>query len=143
MQELNHKESTIIRETKGSIPVAPFFSIAEKVLGKKYSFTLTFATTKRITALNTTYRQKSYTPNTLAFPLDDVTGEIYMSLATIRKQAHEYDLTYADFLIFLFIHSCLHLKGFDHGSTMEKLEEKYFKTFAPHATYPYNHSDRN
>jgi rRNA maturation RNase YbeY len=143
MEYKTHKKISIIRNTKGPIPSVPFFRIVEGVLGKEYKLTLTFATKKHITHLNTTYRNKTYTPNTLAFPLSERAGEIYMSLSTLRAQAHEYDLSYHDFLIFLCIHSCLHLKGFDHGSTMEKLEKKYFLHFAPHATYPYNSRNRN
>lgn len=143
MQHIEQKSKTLLRETRGAIPTVPFFVIANTILGPDYTLHTSFATVAHMVSLNKKYRTKSYVPNTLAFPLDEYTGDIYMSLSTIRLQAREYSLKYYDFLIFLFIHSCLHLKGYDHSSTMEKLEKKYFTQFAPHATYPYDHSDRN
>ncbi len=134
---------SIQRTTKGTIPSLPFFAIAEAVLGKKYTLSVTFATRKYIQELNIHHRGKSYVPNTLAFPLSTHEGDIIMSLSTIRSQAKDFDMNYMDFLTFLFIHSCLHLKGFEHGSTMEKLEKKYLTQFAPHATYPYDAHNRN
>lgn len=134
---------TIIRETVGAIPSLPFFDISEKILGNKYTLRLIFSNTKNITDLNRNYRNKTYTPNTLAFPHSDNEGEIYMSLGVVRSEAKKYNLSYRDFLLFLFIHSSLHLKGYEHGSTMEEQERKYFKQFIKHATYPYDSSNRN
>lgn len=143
MRTIEKELVTIIRETVGTIPSLPFFDVVQKILGKKYTARLIFSTEKNIQNLNKTYRKKTYTPNTLAFPLTEKEGEIYMSLKVIRTQAKEYQLSHQDFILFLFIHSCLHLKGYAHGSTMEKQERKYLKQFAPHVTHPYNHSNRN
>ena len=143
MQSTEKELITVIRETVGTIPSLPFFDVAQKILGKKYTLRLIFSTQKNIQYLNKTYRKKTYTPNTLAFPLTKNEGEIYMSLAVMRTQAKNYNLSYLDFILFLFIHSCLHLKGYTHGSTMEEQERKYLKQFAPHATYPYDYSDRD
>lgn len=143
MKVVESNTTTIIRETVGTIPSLPFFAVAQKILGKKYVLRVVLSSKKNIQALNNTYRKKTYIPNTLAFPLSNNEGEIYMSLAVMRSQAKDYHLSYPDFILFLFIHSCLHLKGYDHGSTMEKQEQKYLKQFAPHATYPYNYSDRD
>lgn len=143
MKIVEKEKITIIRETVGTIPSLPFFDVTQKILGKKYTLRLIFSTAKNIQALNVAHRKKTYVPNTLAFPHSQDEGEIYMSLQVMRSQAKNYRLSYLDFILFLFIHSCLHLKGYAHGSTMEKLEEKYLKQFAPHATYPYNYSDRN
>lgn len=143
MTTLEKESVAIIRETVGTIPSLPFFGITQKILGKKYTLRLIFSTEKNIQYLNKTHRKKTYVPNTLAFPLSENEGEIYMSLKVMRSQAKEYMLSYHDCILFLFIHSCLHLKGYAHGSTMEKEERKYLKQFAPHATHPYNHSNRN
>ncbi len=43
--------------------------------------------------------------------------------------AKEFERPYDNFLIFLFIHGCVHLKGYDHGAKMEKVEEKFRKKF--------------
>ena len=143
MKTTEKEQVTIIRETVGTIPSLPFFDVVQKILGKKYTLRLIFSTEKNIQYLNKTHRKKTYIPNTLAFPLSENEGEIYMSLKIMRSQAKEYTLSYPDFILFLFIHSCLHLKGYAHGSTMEEQERKYLKQFAPHATYPYDYSDRN
>ncbi len=143
MAQVSKDKIIIIRETVGMIPSLPFFAIATSILGAKYELRLVFSTEKKTQHLNSKYRKKTYVPNTLAFPLSNTEGEIYMSLSVIRKEAKKYGLSYKDSLAFLFIHSCLHLKGYTHGSTMEKQEKKYFKLFAPHATYPYDYSDRN
>lgn len=143
MKIVDKEKITIIRETVGTIPSLPFFDVAQKILGKAYTLRLIFSTVQNIQSLNVTYRKKTYIPNTLAFPHSKNEGEIYMSLQVMRSQAKKYSLLYPDFILFLFIHSCLHLKGYAHGSTMEKQEETYLKQFAPHATYPYNYSDRN
>jgi rRNA maturation RNase YbeY len=143
MQSTEKESITVIRETVGTIPSLPFFDVAQKILGKKYVLRLIFSTKKNIQHLNKTYRKKTYIPNTLAFPLTKNEGEIYMSLSIMRSQAKNYNLSYTNFILFLFIHSCLHLKGYAHGSTMEKQERQYLKQFAPHATYPYDYSDRD
>lgn len=143
MQSTEKELIAVIRETVGTIPSLPFFDVAQKILGKKYTMRLIFSTQKNIQYLNQTYRKKTYIPNTLAFPLTKNEGEIYMSLSVMRSQAKNYSLAYRDFILFLFIHSCLHLKGYAHGSTMEEQERKYLKQFAPHATYPYDYSDRD
>lgn len=143
MKIVEKEKITIVRETVGTIPSLPFFDVAQKVLGASYTLRLIFSTAQNIQALNVAHRKKTYIPNTLAFPHTKNEGEIYMSLQVMRSQAKKYRLSYPDFILFLFIHSCLHLKGYAHGSTMEKLEEKHLKQFAPHATYPYNYSDRN
>ncbi len=108
MTTLEKEQITIIRETVGTIPSLPFFDVTQKILGKKYTLHLIFSTEKNIQHLNKTHRKKLYTPNTLAFPLSQNTGEIYMSLKVMRLQAKEYSLSYRDFILFLFIHSCLH-----------------------------------
>jgi ssRNA-specific RNase YbeY (16S rRNA maturation enzyme) len=43
--------------------------------------------------------------------------------------AKDFDRSYENFIYFLFIHGCVHLKGYDHGSTMERIEAKFRKEF--------------
>lgn len=119
---------TIIRK-RGPIPNLPFLSIKEKILGKKYDLTIIFCTPKESEERNATYRDKDYPTNILSFPLSKDEGEIYISLSTVRRDAKKFDMSYHKFLHLLTIHGILHLKGFDHGSTMEKLEDTYLHTF--------------
>ena len=123
-----HPNFTIIKKN-GDIPPMPFLSIKEKILGKKYNLALIFFTLKESQALNKKYRHKDYSTNILSFPLSKDEGEIYISLATARRDAKNFSLTYNEFLHLLFIHGTLHLKGYDHSSTMERLEDKYLKSF--------------
>ena len=119
---------TIIRK-KGDIPDVPFLSIKEKILGKNYNLTIIFCTPKESQERNKVYRDKDYPTNILSFPLSKDEGEIYISLITVRRDAKKHDMSYQKFLHLLVIHGMLHLKGFDHGSTMEKLEDKYLNLF--------------
>lgn len=123
---------TIIRK-RGIIPNIPFLTIKEKILGKNYSLTIIFCTPEESKLRNKTYRDKDYPTNILSFPLSNLPaggeGEIYISLATARKDAKNFDMSYQKFLHLLVIHGNLHLKGYDHSSTMEKLEDSYLNKF--------------
>ena len=90
---------------------------------------LAFVGEARAQKLNLTYRKKDYIPNVLSFPLDTNNGEIYICPAVAKKQAKDFDLSVDGYIAFLFIHGCVHLKGHDHGATMEKLEQKYLRQF--------------
>lgn len=123
-----YKNLTILRK-KGLIPSVPYLSIKEKILGKNYDLTIVFCTPKESKERNDVYRDKSYPTNILSFPLSKDEGEIYISLATVRRDAKKFEMSYAKFLHLLVIHGILHLKGLAHGSTMEKLEDKYLNLF--------------
>lgn len=128
MSLIEHKNLTIIRK-KGDIPNVPFLDIKEKILGKNYDLTIIFCTPKESKERNASYRDKDYPTNILSFPLEKHEGEIYISLATARRDAKNFDMSYNKFLHLLVIHGMLHLKGYDHGSTMEKFEDTYLNKF--------------
>ena len=119
---------TLIRKN-GLLPELPYLSIKEKILGKRYTLTVVFCTPEESKLRNKTYRDKDYPTNILSFPLEKNEGEIYISLATARRDAKKFDMSYPKFLHLLLIHGALHLKGHLHGSTMEELEHKYLTTF--------------
>ncbi len=102
----------------------PFLDIKNNILGKKYELSLVFADKKTVVKLNQQYRNKDYTPNILSFPYSKNTGEIFIHLPTAKKQAPDFDMDFDTYLVFLFIHGCLHLKGMEHSSTMEEYEKK-------------------
>lgn len=128
MAIIESKNLTVIRK-QGSLPLVPFLSIKEKILGKKYNLTIIFCTPKESQERNKKYRGKDNPTNILSFPLSDDEGEIYISLSSARPDAKKFDLTYIEFLHLLIIHGMLHLKGYEHSSTMEELENKYLKLF--------------
>lgn len=104
-------------------------AIKDKILGQRYKLSLIFIGKKRAASLNCTYRRKNYVPNILSFPLDKNTGEIYICPEVSFKESSSYNLSPDGYLQYLFIHGCLHLKGFDHSDTMDKLEHRYLRMF--------------
>ena len=120
----------ITNKTKSKIPPLPFNSIKEAVLGEKYELSLVFIGAKKSRELNKTYRAKDKVANVLSFPLTKNTGEIFISPAEAHKHAKEFGQNTTQFLGYLFIHGLLHLKGMEHGSTMEKAEKKVCKKFS-------------
>lgn len=113
--------------TKKTLPPIPFQLLADKILGKQYNLSLAFIGKRRSQTLNRLYRHKDYPTNVLAFPLDKKQGEIFIDLDTAVKTSREFD-HYLDFHIaYLLIHALLHLKGYNHGSTMEDEEKRLIK----------------
>lgn len=107
----------------------PYEEMKRKILGSRYNLSLVFVGKQRATNLNKTYRNKTYSPNVLSFPLNEDTGEIFICPQVASKEAAKFGLSPNGYVAFLFIHGLLHLKGCDHGDTMERLERKYLKTF--------------
>lgn len=121
--------STSIIRIAHHIPNHPYAKIAERILGVKYELSLAFIGEKRAQTLNVTHRGQTYVPNVLSFPLESHTGEIYICPEIAKREAKKYAMTVNGYIGFLFIHGCLHLKGYDHGATMEKAEQKYVRDF--------------
>jgi len=121
--------SLSITSTVRTHPEHPYAAIVDKILGKRYELSLVFIGKARAATLNKTYRKKTYSPNVLSFPLDERTGEIFICPQVATSEAAKFDLTPDNYVAFLFIHGCLHLKGLGHGDTMDALEKKYLKYF--------------
>ncbi len=117
--------------TKSNSPISEllFVKIKEKILGKRYELSLVFIGDTRARNLNLNYRQKNYIPNTLSFPIDSGIGEIFLNLKQIEKETNKFQRNYKELIILMFIHSCLHLKGYDHGKEMSLQEEKLLNFF--------------
>ncbi len=113
----------------GTLPRVPFLAMKEKVLGKSYDLSISFVDEKTAQKLNSVHRQKDYIPNTLSFSLTEKSGEIIMCIPAIKKEYKKFGMTYSNYLIFLTLHSMLHLKGYEHGSTMEDKEQHYLAFF--------------
>lgn len=128
MALLETKNLTVERKT-GMLPSVPFSLIKESLLGKSYNLSIAFISPRESQKLNRDYRKKDYAANILSFPLSKSEGEIYICLSIVRAGAKEFEMSYEKFLHLILIHGCLHLKGHDHGSTMEELENKYLKRF--------------
>lgn len=122
-------EITNLTKSKPPISEVVFFALKKKILGAKYDLSLSFVGDTRAQKLNITYRNKSYIPNTLSFPLDSNSGEIFLNINQIKKETKKFNLSHADLIVFMFIHSCLHLKGFAHGEKMEAEEKRLFEKY--------------
>ncbi|RKX27703.1 MAG: rRNA maturation RNase YbeY [Candidatus Zixiibacteriota bacterium] len=90
----------------------------------------------RMRALNRDYRDIDRTTDVLSFNIDPpsepggVFGEVYISAATVRRQAREYETSFSDEYLRLFCHGMLHLFGYDHSTgkeadAMERRQEHY------------------
>lgn len=119
-----------LTSTIATYPEFPYEDIKNAILGRSYTLSVAFVGTKRAQSLNRAYRQKTYVPNVLSFPLTESTGEIYLCPEIAYGEAKDFNLSKPGYIAFLFIHGCLHLKGYDHGDTMETLERRYLKRFS-------------
>lgn len=104
---------------------------------------VTFLKSDKIQKLNLEYRGKDKSTDVLSFPMyespDDFPdeGELQLGDVVINKeqaqvQAEEYGHTYKREMVYLFVHSMLHLLGYDHEDKedkkiMRKREEEIMK----------------
>ena len=110
-------------------PHLPYQKMKDDILGVGYRLSLVFVGSTRARALNENYRGKTYVPNVLSFPLDATTGEIYICPEVAKREAKKFSLTVTGYIGYLFIHGLFHLKGHDHGDTMDALEAKAVKKY--------------
>jgi probable rRNA maturation factor len=123
-------DKNIFIERKGrDIPNLPYKDIKEKILGRNFNLNVIFCSPLLSQTLNNKYRGKDYPTNILSFPLSETEGEIYIQLSVARGGAKAHNMSYNEFIHLLFIHGCLHLLNHEHGSEMEKLEDKYMKMY--------------
>lgn len=121
--------NTSIHSRARSYPTHPYEQMKDDILGKGYELSLMFVGSVRAKQLNETYRKKSYVPNVLSFPLEKNIGEIYITPVVATKEAKSFDMTPRGYIGYLFIHGLLHLKGLDHGDTMDKAEKRYISKY--------------
>lgn len=121
---------TIINKTKGKLPSLPFVSIKNKILGEEYDLSVSFLSAKKQKEINLKYRGINNTTNILSFPFSKISGEITFDPIKIKKDSPLFKMNYSNFLKYLFIHGCLHLKGYEHSSIMDRQEKKFLKIFS-------------
>ncbi len=120
---------SLINNTKGKLPRLPFAHMKNEILGKEYDLSLVFVDDEESRKISIETKQKDYIPNVLSFPYDDISGEIFINPFEAARQAKEFDRTPENMIGFLYIHGLVHLKGRDHGVTMERTEAKFRKQF--------------
>lgn len=112
-------EVSIKNTTKRATPTLSYQDIKDSILGKKYELSLVFCGNTLSRRLNRTFRGKDKPTNVLSFPLTKSSGEIFINLSQTRV------FSVAE----LFVHGLLHLKGMEHGRTMDQAEAKFLKKF--------------
>ena len=127
---MSDKENfTLTNKTQGNIPPVSFAKIKDVALGKDYNLSLVFIGERRSKRLNYSYRSKNKSTNILSFPLDKKSGEIFITLSVVKRQTKKFDRKFPNLVTFLYIHGLMHLKGYNHGATMERAEMKLRKKF--------------
>lgn len=107
----------------------PFLNLKDEILGCDYELSVSFVTKSKALQLNKKFKSSNYVPNTLSFPYSEKSGEIILQLETIYEQSPNFQMDKKMYLLFIIIHSLLHLKGYDHGSKMDNLEKKFLKKY--------------
>ena len=125
------QETFSVTQTSRSTPPRILYEdIAAEILPKKYELSLVFIGDTLARKLNKERRGKTYAANVLTFPLSEQSGEIFINLAQAKKQAVRYGISYRQWVLQLFIHGLLHLKGMHHGATMESTERTLVKRYS-------------
>ncbi len=136
-------DCTVSNQTKGTLPRVPFARIKNEILGETYQLSIALVTPPHAKKINIQTRNKDYIPNVLSFSLSKTSGEIILCPSEIKKQTKEFQMTATELLIYMVIHGCLHLKGYDHSSRMDKQEVRYLTMFAPTVSHGITHHKNN
>ncbi|KAF5050333.1 Endoribonuclease YbeY [anaerobic digester metagenome] len=95
-----------------------------------YEVSVSFVSNEEIRSLNKDFRNVDSETDVLSFPMDDddefdgviILGDIVLSTQRIIEQANEFGHSLEREMIYLTVHSMLHLLGYDHMTTSEKEE---------------------
>jgi len=94
-----------------------------------FEVSVSFVTNEEIRELNRDYRNVDSETDVLSFPMDDddfngiiILGDIVLSTQRIIEQANEFGHSLEREMLYLTVHSMLHLLGYDHMSNDEKEE---------------------
>jgi probable rRNA maturation factor len=120
---------TIVHTTRSAPPRLPYADMKKRIVGPHYAVSLVFVGKARAQAQNRAWRRKEYIPNVLACEVTKRMGEIFICPHVAKHEAHTYGHSYSEHIGYLFIHALLHLKGFAHGDTMEKAENRFMKKY--------------
>ena len=101
----------------------------EKAEGN-FEVSVSFVTNKEIRELNRVYRNVDSDTDVLSFPMDDeedpegmiMLGDVILSTEKIIEQAEYFGHSLEREMLYLTVHSTLHLLGYDHMTDDEKEE---------------------
>ncbi len=118
----------ITEDGENAIKVAVEAVLSEEDLPGDFEVSVSFVTNEEIKELNKEYRNVDSETDVLSFPMDDefdgvvILGDIVLSTQKIIEQANDYNHSLEREMIYLTVHSMLHLLGYDHMSSDEKNE---------------------
>ncbi len=119
-----------------------------EIYGNDVEISVTFVSNEEIKSINATHRSKDVVTDVLSFPqfeeieeikdqLEDeygpiILGDVVIASEVAKTQAEEYGHSYQREVVYLLVHSILHLLGYDHIEAEEKnqmreAEEKVMK----------------
>jgi len=101
----------------------PYEAITHDILGNSYELSLVFIGKKRSRRLKREHLGIDKPGNVISFPLDKQAGELFLTPSVIKPEE----------LLYMFIHGLLHLKGLDHGDTMDAQEQTYLRKWQAHS----------
>lgn len=95
-----------------------------------FEVSVSFVTNEEIRELNKNYRNVDSDTDVLSFPMDDeedpegviMLGDVILSTQKIIEQAESFGHSLEREMIYLTVHSMLHLLGYDHMTEEEKEE---------------------
>lgn len=119
----------IRRTIRTPTPAIPFAAVVRSILGNRYELSLVICGDALARRMNRVYRKKNYSPNVLSFPYAPHEGEIFLNVRKAEREARVTRTSPRARLALLFVHGCFHLKGLDHGVTMERLERDTLRKF--------------
>ncbi len=128
--------------TRQHVPGLLFTAITNVMLSK-WEISLVFVGEARAKRLNITMRGKNYVPNVLSYKVGERHGELIICPRAAARQAASFNLSPSAYIVLLFIHGLLHLKGYRHGTTMERREWKLLAQFINKQTYTHDTKNRN
>ncbi|MEN9413375.1 MAG: hypothetical protein RLZZ342_462 [Candidatus Parcubacteria bacterium] len=127
----SHAHIDIRRTVSGAADI-PYEAIARRILGATYELSLTicgddlarrmYKEYRKSRLKNEPKRPRSYASNVLSFPYSKTSGEIFLNARKAEREARALGTTAKKRMALLLVHGCFHLKGHDHGGTMERLE---------------------
>ncbi len=129
---MNRESHIDIRRTVRRAADIPYEDIARTILGTNYELSITicgdalarrmYLTHRKAHMRNEPRRPRSYASNVLSFPYSTTSGELFLNARKAEREAKALGTTVKKRMALLLVHGCFHLKGHDHGGTMERLE---------------------
>ncbi len=116
----------ITEDSESAIVKAVEAVLSKEDLSGDFEVSVSFVTNEEIKELNRDYRNVDCETDVLSFPMDDefdgviILGDIVLSTQKIIEQANDFDHSLEREMLYLTVHSMLHLIGYDHMNSDEK-----------------------